>query len=339
MCLLGLHRLPFAIQWVWPPLIFVGAWLAPESPWWLVRKERYDDARKSLRALTSPGTNLPFDLEGQLAMIKATNELEKAMSSGTSYLQCFKGIDLRRTEISSMAWVIQAFCGAALMGYSVQFYREAGMSEENALNMNIGQYCMGFAGTVGSWFLMRRLGRRFLYLWGLLIMCGLLVVVGGLGFISNDNEGAQWGIGSLLLIYTFVYDITVGPVCYSLVAEIPSTRLKIKTVVLARNFYNIGGIINNIIMPRMLGPNEWNWGARTGLFWAGACALLVTWTFFRLPEPKDRTYGELDVLFENRVSARRFHKTRVDQFSGDHLEIVPDDISSGDDRHFAEMKV
>lgn len=79
--------------------------------------------------------------------------------------------------------------------------------------------------------------------------------------------------------------------------------------------------------------------ARTGLFWAGACALLVTWTFFRLPEPKDRTYGELDVLFENKVSARRFHKTRVDQFSGDHLEIVSDDISSGDDRHFAEMKV
>lgn len=51
-------------------------------------------------------------------MIKATNELEKAMATGTTYVQCFKGIDLRRTEIASMAWIIQAFCGAALMGYS-----------------------------------------------------------------------------------------------------------------------------------------------------------------------------------------------------------------------------
>ena len=51
-------------------------------------------------------------------MIKATNELEKAMCAGTSYLQCFRGIDLRRTEIASMAWIAQAFCGAALMGYS-----------------------------------------------------------------------------------------------------------------------------------------------------------------------------------------------------------------------------
>jgi MFS transporter, SP family, general alpha glucoside:H+ symporter len=45
------------------------------------------------------------------------------------------------------------------------------------------------------------------------------------------------------MIYTFIYDFTVGPVCYSLVADIPSTRLKIKTVVLARNLYNVGGIM------------------------------------------------------------------------------------------------
>lgn len=89
----------------------------------------------------------------------------------------------------------------------------------------------------------------------------------------------------------------------------------------------------------MLGPNEWNWGAKTGFFWAGACFLLTVWVYFRLPEPMGRTYGELDVLFENKVSARKFHKTRVDQFSGDHVEIVPDNRSSGDDVHVAEMKV
>ena len=233
------YRIPFAIQWVWPIPIFIGAYLAPESPWWLVRKGRYDDARKSLLGLTSPTPDLPFDVDAQLSMIKATNELEKAMSAGTSYLDCFRGIDLRRTEIASMAWIAQAFCGAALMGYSVQVYREAGLSEENALNMNIGQYVMGFIGTVGSWFLMKHVGRRALYFYGLCVLCGLLIIVGGLGTISDNNVGAQWGVGSILLVYTFVYDITVGPVCYSLVAEIPSTRLKIKTVVLARNFYNI----------------------------------------------------------------------------------------------------
>ena len=30
------------------------------------------------------------------------------------------------------------------------------------------------------------------------------------------------------------------------------------------------------------------------------------WTYFRLPEPKGRTYGELDVLFERKIAARKF---------------------------------
>ena|SRR5271155_805504 len=161
------------------------------------------------------------------------------MAADTSYWQCFRGIDARRTEIASMAWVVQAFCGASLMAYSVQFYQRAGLSDKSAFMLNIGQYAMGAVGTVGSWFLMAHVGRRKLYLVGLFSMFVLLVAVGCCGIASANNVSVSWAIGSLLLVYTFTYDITVGPVCYSLVSEIPSTRLKIKTVVLARNFYNM----------------------------------------------------------------------------------------------------
>lgn len=220
------------------------------------------------------------------------------------------------------------------MGQSVQFYQYAGLSDENAFNFNLGQYAMGAVGTILSWFLMPHLGRRFLYLYGLGSLFALLMVVGGMGVLGTAR-GPSLAAGSLLLIYTFIYDFTVGPVCYSLVADIPSTRLKIKTVVLARNLYNVGGIINNIIMPRMLLPTEWNWGAKCGFFWAGVCLLIWTYHYFRLPEPKGRTYGEMDVLFENRVSARKFRHTRVDQFAGDHTELAYD---SGNDSSEKEEK-
>jgi SP family general alpha glucoside:H+ symporter-like MFS transporter len=218
----------------------------------------------------------------------------------------------------------------------VQVYQRAGLSDENAFNLNIGQSAMGAVGTMLSWFLMARAGRRTLYLWGLGTLFVILVVVGGLGFAGDNNTGASWAVGSLLLVYTFVYDLTIGPVCYCLVAEVPSTRLKIKTVVLARNFYNIGGLVNNALVPAMLGVNAWNWGPRSGLFWAGACFLLFTWSYFRLVEPKGRTYGELDVLFEHRVPARKFAGTKVDQFAGEHTEIVKMDtlqeVSSKDEK-------
>jgi MFS transporter, SP family, general alpha glucoside:H+ symporter len=116
--------------------------LAPESPWWLVRHGRYDDARHALLKLTSRSSGVPFDVDQQVAMIKATNDLEKAMNEDVKYPDCFVDVDLRRTEITCMVWATQAFCGAALMGFSVQFYERAGLGTENSFNFNLGQYAM-----------------------------------------------------------------------------------------------------------------------------------------------------------------------------------------------------
>ena len=245
-----------------------------------------------------------------------TNELEKQIQEGTGYLDCFKGIDARRTEIVSATWVTQAFCGSAFMTFSTYFYENAGLANTNAFDLNMAQYALGAIGTLASWFLVRWAGRRTLYVWGLTVMFIFLLVISFVGIEPTSDKSASWAIGSMLLAYTFVYDLTIGPVCYSLVAEISSTRLKAKSIVLARNFYNIACIINNIIAPRMLNPTAWNWGAKAGFFWAGLCFLCLVWTYFRLPEPKGRTYGEIDILFHNRVPARKFGETVVDEFSG-----------------------
>jgi SP family general alpha glucoside:H+ symporter-like MFS transporter len=92
-----------------------------------------------------------------------------------------------------------------------------------------------------------------------------------------------------------------------------------------------GGIFNNIVVPRMLSPTDWNWAGMTGFFYAGLTALLIIFMWFMLPETKDRTFAELGMLFENKVPARRFAKTNVDQFSGHSMAItVERDGSSSD---------
>jgi len=52
-----------------------------------------------------------------------------------------------------------------------------------------------------------------------------------------------------------------------------------------------------------------------GFFWAATAFIIMVWAYFRLPEVKGRTYEELDILFEDRVSARKFSKTYVDAYS------------------------
>lgn len=65
----------------------------------------------------------------------------------------------------------------------------------------------------------------------------------------------------------------------------------------------------------MLNPNAWNWGAKSAFFWFGLDVACFIWTFFRLPEPKGRSYAELDVLFEEKVSARKFKNTVINPFA------------------------
>lgn len=314
------YRIPYALQWMWPVPLIVGIAFAPESPWWLVRKERYKDAKKMLLRLASPQKNPTFNADETIAMYKHTDELEKAASAGTSYWDCFQGSDFRRTEIAAMTWFVQAFCGATFMAFSTYFFTQAGLNTSNAFSMSLGQYAIGAVGIFGSWFLMPHVGRRALYLYGQALMCTLLLIIGFLGIVPSGNTGVQWAIGVMLLVFALVYNCTVGPVCYSLVAEIPSTRLRQKTVVLARNFYNIAFIIGNIITPRMLNPTAWNWGAKSAFFWAGTCFLCFVYCYFRLPEPKGRTYGELDILFERGVSARKFASTTVQDFDSSDVD-------------------
>jgi SP family general alpha glucoside:H+ symporter-like MFS transporter len=176
-------------------------------------------------------------------------------------------------------------------------------------------YATAMTGVILAWFAMARFGRRTLFVGGLAAMSIILFIIGFVALAPLTAKGPNFAIGSLLLVWTLCYDITVGTITYSIVTEIPSSRLRTKTVALGRCLYNVIGIMNGIITPRMLNPSAWNWKGKAGFFWGGLCLLCGTWSFFRLPEPKGRTYGEMDALFEQRVSARKFRSTSVELFT------------------------
>ncbi|KAJ4027835.1 hypothetical protein NW752_000080 [Fusarium irregulare] len=308
------YRIPFGVQWVWPVPILAGVIFAPESPWWHVRKGNRAAAKKSLLRLTSP--NQPnFNADDTIAMIEHTNEMEKNLKEGTSYRDCFKGIDLRRTEIVVGIWLVQTLGGQNLMGYFSYFLTQAGMDASNSFSLSMAQYALGMVGTFGSWFLMAKVGRRTIHFTGLCTQLLILIIVGSLSF--SNNNGSVWAIGAMLIVFTFVYDFTVGPVTYSLISELSSTRLKAKTIVMARAAYNASNIFVNVMTNYQLSSTAWNWGARTAYFWAGTCLISAIWVYFRLPEPRGRTYAELDVLFERRVSARKFASTKIDPYENE----------------------
>ena len=169
-------------------------------------------------------------------------------------------------------------------------------------------------GVFGSWFLMSLgIGRRTLFLYGLCGLFSMLMVLGFLG-LAPDKDAAALATGSIMLIWAVCYQLTVGTIAYSLVAEMSSRRLQIKTVALGRATYNVVAIICNVLTPYMLNPSAWNWGNFAGFFWSGACFLSLVYTYFRVPEPAGRTFAELDLLFASNVPARKFKSANVDVF-------------------------
>jgi SP family general alpha glucoside:H+ symporter-like MFS transporter len=67
-------------KWMWPAPLFIVAFFAPESPWWLVRKGRFDDAKRSLTRLTSAKGKEDFDADQTIAMMRHTIASEKEVS-------------------------------------------------------------------------------------------------------------------------------------------------------------------------------------------------------------------------------------------------------------------
>ncbi len=73
-------KIPYAIQWIWPVPLFIGVLFAPESPWWLVRHGKIDQAKRSIMRLTSKKDE-NFNVDETIAMMQHTTQIEEKVSS------------------------------------------------------------------------------------------------------------------------------------------------------------------------------------------------------------------------------------------------------------------
>lgn len=320
------YKLPFALQWIWPVPLMVGIFLAPESPWWLVRKGRMDAARRSLeRTLSGKGIEKEVTINKELEKIRLTIEKElKLENAEGSYIDCVKDkVNRRRTRIACLAWIGQTTCGSGLIGYSTYFYEKAGVDINMSFTFSIIQYCMGITATFLSWWLSKHFGRFDLYAIGLVFQGVMYFVIGGLGCM--DTEQSKMASGALLMVVAFFYNLGIAPVVFCLVSEVPSSRLRTKTIILARNSYNIISIVTLVLVLYQLNSQKWNWGAKAGFFWGAFCFATLAWAVFDLPETSGKTFGEIDELFKLGIPARKFKTTKADPFAIKITEELSDD--------------
>ncbi|KAF4457083.1 hypothetical protein F53441_871 [Fusarium austroafricanum] len=186
----GGTKYPLRLNGSGPPVILLGTLFAPESPWWYVRHDRLDDARRSLRLLRVQDSS--------------SEEIE-----------------------ATLANMILPLCGFAITGYVTYFFQQAGFDAKNAFNLSLGNQGIALVGGLIAWSLLPHFGRRQLFLWGLTGSTTFQLAIGFLG-IPKAVGGIAWATGFMMMLYMLVYSITIGPLCYIVVTEIGSTRLRNK---------------------------------------------------------------------------------------------------------------
>jgi len=163
-------------------------------------------------------------------------------------------------------------------------------------------------------------GRRSNYIVGMAAMTFFLFLIGFLNIRKGSHEVVIIQ-AALTLIWTFTFQLSVGQLGWALPAEIGSTRLRQKTICLARDAYYIVNFGARTLEPYFLNPIEWNLKGYTGFVWGGTALLTLIWAYFRLPETKGRTFGEIDMLFAENVSTRKFKNYKAELYN-DTVPIV-----------------
>uniref|UniRef100_A0A8H7NII4 Major facilitator superfamily (MFS) profile domain-containing protein n=1 Tax=Bionectria ochroleuca TaxID=29856 RepID=A0A8H7NII4_BIOOC len=301
------YRAVFCAQYGFAVISTIFIFFMPESPWWLVSKGEQEKALKSLARLGSKGE---MGVQ-RLASINKTLAEVAAETEGVTYLECFRKSNLRRTIISIAPLCIQSLSGIVFVAsYSTYYIQLAGFSTEMSFKLQIIQQILSLVGNVMSWYLVDHFGRRDLTVYGLLVLTIILFLTGGLAAAGGD--GPIKGTVGLIIIYCWWYNVTIGATAYTVLCEVSTSRLRVKTIAIGMACQYALNMIWSFVLPLLFNPDKANLSAKVSFIFGGFAILSLVFLWFWLPETANRTYEELDEMFTKKVPARKFKDFKTD---------------------------
>ncbi|KAJ5445775.1 Major facilitator superfamily domain general substrate transporter [Penicillium cf. griseofulvum] len=285
-------RTPWGLQMVPAALLFGLVFLLPESPRWLAKKSRWEEAHEVLASVHAKGDrNAPF-VQAELQEIREMVEFERN-NKDASYLDLFKGPMLYRTHLGMFTQIWSQLTGMnVMMLYITYVFGMAGLTGNSNLVASSIQYVINVVMTILALVFIDRWGRRTPLLVGSTLM--MVFMFANAGIMATYGKPAP--PGGVDHVPEQSWDLGPAPKAakgLDLPPELYPLRLRGKAVALSTSSNWIFNFALSYFVPPAFENIQWKVYVVFGVF----CFAMTVHVFFAFPETAGKTLEEVETMF------------------------------------------
>ena len=266
-------RWMFASETLPALVFFVLLFFVPESPRWLVKRERPSEALNTLERVAGK-----TQAAAELAEISETVAQEERL-----VLQLFKpGLRVAMT-IGIVLAILQQVTGInTVLYYGSEIFKKTGLESTRAIDMTVLVGAINLTFTIVAIWVVDKIGRKPL----------LLVASAGMGvslFLLGSVSDWKW-ILLFMMTYVAFFAVAMGPVVWVVLSEIFPTRVRGTAMSVATVCLWVSCYLVSQFFLRMLEEL----GGRAFFVYAVMCIVSFFFVWFFIPETKGKTLEEIE---------------------------------------------
>lgn len=274
--------------------MFLLMLLVPESPYWLLKRDRKDEAKKVLLRLDPS-----CDVAEEISVIKSSCTDDPTFLEQVQQLK--KGRNARPVLLVLSHFLLRELGGpSVIFMYSAYMFALAGV-QLDAFTCSILVGAMRLLATMASALVSDRVGRRAMLLCTAVVCAAAQAVAGGALLLGKDTTlgGGTLSLIPLVavLLYVAFYGVGLAPIPWVLVGELLPTAVRSLGAAIVSSVFALSVFVINFIFPSLIALLSLG---GTFLLFAVVNASLALVVLFFLPETSGLTLKEVELVFASK---------------------------------------
>lgn len=221
-------RIPVAIQLIPGGLMLIGLFFLTESPRWLMKQGRREEALHSLAYIRNEPETSP-DVQKEIAEIYAAIEEESAATEGVTWKECLQKSNRYRFIVGFLIMFWQQFSGTNSIGYyAPQIFESVGLSSTESSLFATGIYGTVKVVSTGIFLLIGidRWGRKKSLMGGAAWMASMMFIIGAVLATHPPRPNAptvsraSTAMVAMIYLYVIGYSFSWGPTPWVYLSEV-----------------------------------------------------------------------------------------------------------------------